>query len=559
MPPAAPAVTYQPVVTPFPPQGYAPAPSYPPAATPTYQQPGAPAYPPAAMPPAQPPTYPFENEAAELEPLRRAAKRKSGPYGVGGFLLLPMLGLILIMCWSAWTVYDQFMPFRQSDAYAALTTPGSPIYHWLWQPFTLFQVFAAAVMFLAPIALLSMISGKRTGARGYTVAFYVFCCLAAGVSSGASILLMVDALRSSGLTDAAADVTTYAMRNLYQTGALALIWIPYMLGSRRVRNTFAAPVADADIDPAYFMAASELRRKKGRRSSGALVVAAIVLVAGAATAGYSTFLPSSAGGAVSEAEQLAQQADAAFAAGDLSKSAVLYMQATESDPNYERAYLGEWSAFVKKKDLPDALHVAAKTTERFPGSRQAWFALGYAQEAGGDLSSAADSYTKAAALPQSTDPGVGQLADTVIQERLALVSYVLAITEPRTAIASAVNQVNTALQDAAAQPAALAAAAGQVTSVLSAKMAELQKIVAPEYFASFHAGMLKAYGDLATACEGLATAAALNDTAALDTAKRSLNGAIDSFNQNDAVGTSLIDDYYGQEPPIGFARPAAIQ
>ena len=69
--------------------------------------------------------------------------------------------------------------------------------------------------------------------------------------------------------------------------------------------------------------------------------------------------------------------------------------------------------------------------------------------------------------------------------------------------------------------------------------------------------MLTAYGALESACEALAAAVSSSDATALASARKSLDDAIDAFNQNDAVGTSLINDYYGQEPPIALVPSAS--
>jgi tetratricopeptide (TPR) repeat protein len=493
---------------------------------------------------------------------RRTSRRRAGPAGIGGLLLLPVIGLILTICWNGWSIYHDLLPFRQSEAWTALTTPGSDIYHWLWQPLALFEVFTAIVMVIAPIALLVLIFRKRRSARGFTVAFYVFCCVAAAVDSGAGLLFMVGWLRSIGLNEAASAISTNSLYGLYQVAVLAAVWIPYLLLSRRVKNTFVNPAPTEEVDPAYVLTAADQGKKVGGRLRGALAVLLIVVVAAAVVYAFNTYLsPAADAGfastkASSDSQRLTQQADAALTAGNWDQAIGLYTQAIQADPAYGPAYYGEWTALLQKQDLGPALQVATKITQQFSDSRQAWFVLGYTQEAQGDLKSAVSSYTKSLELPQIPAAGGTPITDTEVQQRLDLVSYVTAITEPRLAIAAAVNNVNTALAGTTPDAAALSTSAAQVTTVLTSNIAELARITPPAYFAAFHSGMLAAYGGLESACEGLATAASSSDATALASARKSLNDAIDGFNQNDAVGTSLINDYYGQEPPIALAPPA---
>jgi tetratricopeptide (TPR) repeat protein len=312
------------------------------------------------------------------------------------------------------------------------------------------------------------------------------------------------------------------------------------------------------VDPTYFMAAG--RGKKGNgRLRGALAVLLLFVVAGAAVYGFNTYLAPAADTGVattkafSESERLTQQADGALTAGDWNQAIALYAQAIQADPAYGPAYYGQWTALLQKEDLGLALEVATKITQRFSDSRQAWFVLGYTQEAQGDLGSAASSYIKSLALPQIAPKGGTAITDTALQQRLDLVSYVTAITEPRLAIAAAVNEVNTALQGTTPDTASLSRAATQVTTVLTTNIGELAKIRPPAYFTAFHSGMLAAYDALESACEELAATVSSSGTTALTSARKGLNDAIDGFNQNDAVGTSLINDYYGQEPPIALA------
>jgi tetratricopeptide (TPR) repeat protein len=321
-------------------------------------------------------------------------------------------------------------------------------------------------------------------------------------------------------------------------------------------------VPAAAVDPEHFMAEARRSTKGSGRLRSALTVVLIVVVAGAAMYAFNTYLAPAASAGVSaadaskESEQLTQQADAALVAGSLAKAIGLYSQAIQADPAYGPAYYGQWTALVQKNDLGLALEVATRITQRFSDSRQAWFVLGYTQEAQGDLKSAASSYNKSLALPMSVAAGGAAITDSALQQRIDLVSYVTAITEPRLAIAAAVNEVNAALQGAAPDAATLSGAATRVTAVLTSNIAELAKVTPPAYFAAFHLGMLAAYGSLESACEALATAVFSSDATALTSARIGLNDAIDGFNRNDAVGTALINDYYGQEPPIALTPGA---
>ncbi len=501
-------------------------------------------------------------DASTVGSERRLHRHLAGPAGIGGALLLPIIGLLATICWNAWNIYYEFLPLRQSDVWTALTTQGSSVYHWLWQPLALFEVFASVVMILAPMALLVMIFRKRRAVRGSMVAFYVFVLAATAFDSGACLLVMTGWLRSLGLQEVADSVSSGAWRSLIQAVPLAAIWIPYFLRSRRVKNTFALPEPAVRRGPTRLMPPAARGREGDRRLRAALAVVAIVAVAGAAAYGFAAHggppggsdFTSTVSGPV---DRSMSEADAAYAAGDLRRAAMLYEQAIQADPDYEAAYYRQWSALFEQEDYSGALEAAARITQLFPGSREGWFALGFTQEANGDLGPAVESYTACLALGDPDSPGGGAIDDTFVQERLELCTYVSAIGEPRVAIADAVNRLNDSLEEPDPDMPTLAGAAGSVSTVVEANIVELEKIVAPSSFSAFQTGMLTAYRDLQAACDDLAAAALEGDSGLLTAARENFYDAIDTFNQNDMLGTSLMNDYYGQEPPVALLRPVS--
>lgn len=228
----------------------------------------------AVAPPVPPPTAPPARapEAARTPPAihceSRVAKRLAGPSGLGGYLLLPIIGLFITIFWNARYLIQTLIPLYRSTAWAALATPGAPEYHWLWRPLILFETFGAVAMAITPVALLIMIFRRRRAARRYTIAFYVFSCVVGAADAIACLLVMVGWLRSLGLTETANAISSDALRTLAGVVALAAIWIPYFIRSRRVRNTLSNPPLPGQADPAYFVAAGEKGRASRRRVDG---------------------------------------------------------------------------------------------------------------------------------------------------------------------------------------------------------------------------------------------------------------------------------------------------
>lgn len=491
-------------------------------------------------------------------PDRRATRqRAAGPSGLGGWLVLPIIGLAATLCLSVWSLLWNVVPMFRSDTWTKLTSPSSETYHWLWQPWMMFDAFTLVVMVLGSIALLMMILRKRRSVPRYAVIFYTFCIVAIAFDVAAGMVVLVDWLHAAGLDAAADTVRLASLRNCGQALVLAAVWIPYFLRSKRVRNTFVEPRPAETVDPASLTAADQAKPGGRRRVSAALVVLIIIIVAGGAvfalnmyetSAAETKSAPASGSSSSSEAVQLMTQAEAAYKAGSLDRALSLYDRALQSDPGYEPAYYGKWNILVETKDYSAAKALAEQATQRFATSRLAWFDLGFAQEALNDLPGAQASYTTCLKFPEpaaGTSVGAG---DATVRKRLDLVAYVVSISAPRQAVAGAIDAVNKALAQQPPDDAALAAATSQAGATLDTNMAALEQVTAPGYFAEFHAGMLAAYRDIKAACSDVAVAVAGKDATAVSGAQKELNDAIDRFNQNDATGTSLMQSYYAQTP-----------
>ena len=58
-----------------------------------------------------------------------------GPVGIGGWLVLPFLGLVLAPLLVLATLMRDLVPAFDAPTWSALTTPGGPAYHPMWAPY----------------------------------------------------------------------------------------------------------------------------------------------------------------------------------------------------------------------------------------------------------------------------------------------------------------------------------------------------------------------------------------------------------------------------------------
>ena len=166
------------------------------------------------------PTAPAEDEPGAAALVTPAL----GPKGIGGWLILPLLGLcsnVIQMSRELWQAYEGVL---SAEVWPQLTTPGQPDYHRLWAPAIVFEVGSTALLLAFTVALLVLFVKQSR----YTPKLMVFWLLVRP-----AVALVVAALVSriqGSLAQAAGSVVFQAV--------IALLWVVYFLSSRRVKNTF---------------------------------------------------------------------------------------------------------------------------------------------------------------------------------------------------------------------------------------------------------------------------------------------------------------------------------
>ncbi len=163
-------------------------------------------------------------------PLPAVLEVQPGPalHGVGGWLILPCIGLAGSLC----IVLSGLIQLRfcfDLNAWRALTMPGNSAYHVLWSPTLLLEIlgnsFQLALITLCCVLLLR----HRASFPRFMILLYV------------SSMLMVCVDNALALQIPAVEIKNKAgqmAREVNRSVVACCIWIPYFLTSRRVRNTF---------------------------------------------------------------------------------------------------------------------------------------------------------------------------------------------------------------------------------------------------------------------------------------------------------------------------------
>jgi len=154
--------------------------------------------------------------------------QKAEPSGLGGWLILPMLGLIFLPIKLGAMLVMTYYPIFSEGYWEVLTTSGTEAYHALWAPLLIFEIVGNSGFFIGAIVLLVFFFQRHL--RFPTLMIWFLSLNLAFVG--------IDFLAADLIPAVAAEPDPESTKELIRTVAGAVIWIPYFLKSVRVKNTF---------------------------------------------------------------------------------------------------------------------------------------------------------------------------------------------------------------------------------------------------------------------------------------------------------------------------------
>jgi hypothetical protein len=162
-----------------------------------------------------------------MGPIPEESSAKS-PSGIGGWLILPLLGLIITPFKIGFALYADIWPAFSQGAWRTVTTPGNEGYHPLWVPLLIIESAGnVAIIAVGLIALWYFLRKSRSTAKLM-------------VSWLGLILVMVlaDYVLMNLIPELAEKWDPKSLVELVRPVLGAAIWIPYFLFSKRVKATF---------------------------------------------------------------------------------------------------------------------------------------------------------------------------------------------------------------------------------------------------------------------------------------------------------------------------------
>jgi len=150
------------------------------------------------------------------------------PQGIGGWLLLPALGIVISPIRVTVEMFHSMLPVLKPGVWQALTDPASDAFHPLLPPLIQFEAVANVLLVvLAVVTAICFFAKKRSAPR----VFIAFLGLSLAVQA-------VDWAWAAQLPARFQADEAGSWKELAKAAVACAVWVPYFLLSRRVANTF---------------------------------------------------------------------------------------------------------------------------------------------------------------------------------------------------------------------------------------------------------------------------------------------------------------------------------
>lgn len=151
------------------------------------------------------------------------------PVGLGGWLIIVGIGRVLNPIILIMTIINTYLPQITSDLYDELSQPGNDAYSSLWKPTFYFELYCNALILIISVILLVLFFRKK---KLFPTIF--ICTLVLNI-----LFTIIDAILITKIQDSISiDLQMDSIASIIMPIFFCIIWIPYILTSKRVKNTF---------------------------------------------------------------------------------------------------------------------------------------------------------------------------------------------------------------------------------------------------------------------------------------------------------------------------------
>lgn len=174
--------------------------------------------------------------------------------GIGGWMVLPILGLSLTLIFSLVWMFRDYLPTLGADVWPWIPTSGRAL--------ITFEVFANLVVIVGSVTLLTLLFMKRRILPRLLVGFYTFVFFAVLADSIGVLVIGPELIPDALIREEVGWSLAAVSINILKTLLACSIWIPYFLLSTRVKRTFVNPLP-LQVEPDLAVATSSLPRVVG--------------------------------------------------------------------------------------------------------------------------------------------------------------------------------------------------------------------------------------------------------------------------------------------------------
>ncbi|WP_349408785.1 DUF2569 family protein [Pseudalkalibacillus sp. SCS-8] len=155
--------------------------------------------------------------------------------GIGGWLILIIIGLLSVPFIRMFSLYQNYWTVYHTPAWSLLTEPGNPLYHAWFEPVFWINVAVDFGIILLTLVALWLLFTKHAAFPKFMIYYLV----------GITVFAIADGIITNWIFSTlpiTADTLAYIKGQSFrqQAGSIivCLIWIPYLLRSKRVKATF---------------------------------------------------------------------------------------------------------------------------------------------------------------------------------------------------------------------------------------------------------------------------------------------------------------------------------
>jgi len=159
---------------------------------------------------------------------KESSMAKKNIEGLGGWLILVAIVVVFSPLRIIALLLTIYLELFTSGSWEGLTTPGTEVYNPLWVPILIGEISIHIALIIAWLFIAFLFFSKKKLFPKYYIGILLFTLA----------FILVDALAINTVLPEVpifnADTTEEFVRSLI----IALIWVPYMLVSKRVKLTF---------------------------------------------------------------------------------------------------------------------------------------------------------------------------------------------------------------------------------------------------------------------------------------------------------------------------------